>query len=351
MAEGSVAIVTGSLGLVGTAAVRRFCEMGLDVIGIDNDLRATLFGDAASNGPNLGALRRRCPGYRHFDLDIRSADEVAGVFAEVEGNVAVVLHAAAQPSHDWAASNPKVDFEINATATLALLECVRTHAPSARFIMMSTNKVYGDLPNRLPLSRQGPRLELQSDHPFFPEGIDETMSIDRSRHSLFGVSKLAADLMVQEYASRFGLHTTVLRAGCLTGEDQHADRMHGFLGFLCAVAKAGEAYDIIGHEGCQVRDNLHAEDLAEAFARVVEGLPGAGVYNIGGGRASSVSVLEALEIAGEELGRPVDVGVISAARYGDHAWWISDTRAFQRDYPGWAPKHDARALIERLLWH
>ncbi len=349
MEQGSVALVTGALGLVGAAAVRRFSDQGREVVGIDNDLRAVLFGASASNMPNRAALESGCPGYRHHALDIRDAAGIAEIFNRYGNNIDVVVHAAAQPSHDWAATNPAMDFEINAGATLTLLEACRKHAPDARFLFMSTNKVYGDLPNQLPLSRVGNRLEVAETHPYHAHGIDEALSIDRSRHSLFGVSKASADLMVQEYGSRFGLATTVFRAGCLTGEDHHGAKAHGFLAYLCKVAREGAPYEIIGHGGLQVRDNLHADELADAFAAVCAAPPRSGVYNMGGGRGSSVSVLEALQIAEEILGRKVPYTISEEARYGDHAWWISDTRAFQADYPGWRPTMDARALMERLL--
>ncbi|MEM6823640.1 MAG: NAD-dependent epimerase/dehydratase family protein [Pseudomonadota bacterium] len=349
MPDQSVAIVTGSLGLVGAAASRMFRKLGLDVVGIDNDFRAVLFGPDASTRPMQKALEAGGTGYRHEDLDIRDRDGIARVFETYARRIAVVVHAAAQPSHDWAALDPMTDFEVNATATLGLLEAARRHAPEARFIFLSTNKVYGDQPNDLPLERLGARLDISRSHPFHARGIDETMPIDRTRHSLFGVSKTAADLMVQEYGARFGLPATVLRAGCITGEDHRGVPAHGFLSHLCRAAKSGRVYDVIGHGGYQVRDNLHAEDLALAFAAIVSRAPQAGVYNIGGGRASSVSVREALALAGEILHRTVATKETPASRYGDHAWWITDTRAFEADHPGWAPRHDARALIERLL--
>jgi len=349
MSEGSTALVTGALGLVGAAAVRRFLAHGLDVVGVDNDMRAEFFGPAASNRPNLAALERHGRRYRHRDIDIRDGEAMEALLAELGPQTTVIVHAAAQPSHDWAATHPLVDWEINATATLRLLEAFRRHAPQARFLFMSTNKVYGDLPNRLPLHAEGDRLELDASHPYHAHGIDESMSIDQSRHSHFGVSKAAADLMVQEYAAKFGLATTVFRAGCLTGEDHHGAKAHGFLAYLASVARRGEAYEIIGHGGRQVRDNLHADDLAEAFVAVLEAPPMSGVFNMGGGRPSSVSILEALEIAGDILGRPVPTTFADSARFGDHAWWITDTRSFQRAYPDWRPRRTGREIIAGLL--
>lgn len=345
----SIAIVTGALGLVGAAAVRRFHDLGLDVIGIDNDQRRVFFGDEASNRPTLAALIAQCSGFRHVDLDIRDTDAVSGIIQQAGPALAVVLHAAAQPSHDWAAQDPVTDFSINASATLGLLEACRQHAPEALVLFTSTNKVYGDHPNSLPLVERSTRMEIAENHVFHNRGIDESMSIDQTRHSLFGVSKTAADLLMQEYGKRFEMRTVVFRAGCLTGEDHHGAKAHGFLAYLAASAKRDRPYELIGHGGKQVRDNLHADDLADAFVRVFLAGGGAAVYNIGGGRASSVSVLEALELAGEHLGRPVLRVQNAQPRYGDHIWWISDTGAFQRDYPGWAPRFSARELIERLL--
>jgi CDP-paratose 2-epimerase len=349
LTNGSLAIVTGSLGLVGAAAVRMFCSIGLSVRGIDNDQRSAFFGQEGSNSATLGSLIESCPGYRHSSLDIRDQDGVEALIRDAGPSLAVIVHAAAQPSHDWAATDPKTDFEINATATLGLLEACRKHAPNAAFIFMSTNKVYGDLPNFLPLEEGSDRLDLPKDHPLYAEGIDETMPIDRSRHSLFGVSKTSADLLVQEYSKLFGMRTVVFRAGCLTGQDHNPVKSHGFLAYLCATARAGRQYEIIGNSGKQVRDNLHADDLADAFCRVFQTSEPSGVYNIGGGRGASCSVLEALAIAEDILGRPIPRSVTKLPRYGDHAWWISDTRRFKRDYPGWAPRHSTRELIELLL--
>jgi CDP-paratose 2-epimerase len=345
----SLALVTGSLGLVGAAATRRFSALGYDVIGIDNDLRQQLFGVSASNAAKQAELEAACPTYRHHALDIRDEGAIAALFDQIGAALAVVIHTAAQPSHDWAATDPRTDFAINATATLNLLEACRTHASDAVFLFTSTNKVYGARPNLLPLEEHPTRLEPSADHRFFAHGIDESMSIDQTQHSLFGVSKVAADLMVQEYADRFDLRAAVFRAGCLTGEDHSGAKAHGFLSYLCKSTMKGDSYEVIGNGGKQVRDNLHADDLAEAFARVVQGRIPSGVYNMGGGRDSSVSVIEALDIAQQILGREVPRHHSPQPRYGDHMWWISDTRAFQTDYPGWAPRFTARDLITRML--
>jgi CDP-paratose 2-epimerase len=349
MTTKSLALVTGSLGLVGAAAVRKLTDLGFQVIGIDNDQRSTLFGAPASNSKKRPILEATCSGYVHYDFDIRDEDAIDALFQRTGKELGVVVHTAAQPSHDWAASDPKTDFSINATATLNLLEACRKHTPSTKFLFTSTNKVYGANPNSLQLIAHNTRFEPLPDNPFFKHGIDESMSIDQTQHSLFGVSKVSADLMVQEYADRFDLQTTVFRAGCLTGEDHSGAKAHGFLSYLCKSAAAGDSYEIIGNGGKQVRDNLHADDLAEAFAHVVQSDVAKGVYNMGGGRASSVSVVEALDFAQEILGREVARQHNTQPRYGDHIWWISDTRAFQSDYPGWKPRFSARDLIARML--
>ena len=349
MTAASTAIVTGSLGLVGAATVRRLTALGLDVVGVDNDQRRRFFGPAASNAAMRLALEMSCKSYRHLDADIRDRPAMDGLIAARGRHLALIVHAAAQPSHDWAASDPVTDFAINAEATLGLLEACRRQAPDALFIFVRTNKVYGDRPNALPLVDIGTRLEIASDHPFHARGIDESLPIDQTRHSLFGVSKTAADLMVQEYALRYGLRSVVFRAGCLTGEDHKGAKSHGFLAYLCASARAGAPYEIIGHGGKQVRDNLHADDLADAFCRVLTARGPSRVYNIGGGRRGSCSVLEALDMAAEILGRPVVRHLTATPRYGDHAWWITDTARFEADHPGWRPRHSARELIERLL--
>lgn len=348
MGPGGSALVTGAHGLVGSTVVRRLARMGLQVVGIDNDLRAAFFGSRASTRAEGAALRRELPNYRTMDVDLRDGEAVSRVFRDRGDDFAIVVHAAAQPSHDWSATDPVQDFAVNAVASLALLENVRNHAPSAHFILMSSNKVYGDRPNSLPLERCGRRLILPPDHPYAEEGIDEGMSIDQSRHSIFGVSKTAADLLTQEYALRFGLNATVFRAGCLTGVAHRGTGLHGFLNHLVRTVLAGETYQVCGYDGCQVRDNLPAEDVADAIVMAAT-RPGLGVYNLGGGSAASVSVLEALELAGELASRPARFEIVPEARYGDHKWWISNTSQFRRDFPAWAPSRNARDLMADLV--
>jgi CDP-paratose 2-epimerase len=330
-----VAIVTGSGGLIGSESVRRFVQDGYEVIGLENDMRARFFGPDASTAPTSEMLTRSYPAnFRSLEIDIRDADAVARVFAERAAEIELVIHAAAQPSHDWAASDPQLDFAVNANGTLNLLEAARAHAPAATFVFCSTNKVYGDLPNVLPLVEEEKRLELPEGHRYH-RGIDTTMSIDASTHSLFGVSKTAADLLVQEYGRYFGMPTVCFRGGCLTGPNHAGARLHGFLSYLMRCTMTGEPYTVYGYGGKQVRDNIHAADLVAAFAAFHRAPRSGAVYNIGGGRASNCSMLEAIELCQQIAGRELAWGLDEHNRVGDHRWWISDLEPFKREYPEW----------------
>jgi CDP-paratose 2-epimerase len=344
----SVAIVTGSAGLIGSESVRQFAREGLDVVGVDNDLRRHFFGDDASTRWNLAVIEGQVPSYEHHDFDIRDREAVDRLFAHFGRDVAVVVHTAAQPSHDWAARAPFDDFSINATGTLNLLEATRAHCPEAPFIFTSTNKVYGDTPNRLPLVALEARYELQPGHRYAERGIDESMSIDASTHSLFGVSKTAADLLVQEYGRYFGMPTAAFRAGCLTGPDHSAAELHGFLAYLFECTALGRPYTVIGYDGKQVRDNIHARDLVSAFRHFFRAPRVAEVYNIGGGRHANCSMREAIALAEELFGRPLDWSYRPESRVGDHVWWISDVSKFQAHYPDWRYEYDLRRIAEDL---
>ena len=329
-----VAVVTGAGGLVGAEAVRFLAAKGMDVVGFDNDMRARLFGPDASTRGASAALQREVRGYTHMEADIRDEAAVEAVFRRYGRAVSLVVHAAAQPSHDWAAGDPKADFSINAGATLGLLETVRAHCPEAVFVFCSTNKVYGDTPNRLPLVEMATRWEV-AEGDAHHGGIDEGMSIDASKHSLFGVSKAAADLMVQEYGRYFGIRTACFRCGCITGGGQAGVPLHGFLSYLVKCAAADRPYTVIGHGGKQVRDNIHAWDLVNAFWHFFE-RPAAGmVFNIGGGREANCSVLEAVALAEGVTGRAMRRSYEPASRAGDHIWWISNVGRFRAHCPGW----------------
>jgi CDP-paratose 2-epimerase len=330
-----IAIVTGSGGLIGSESARYFAEQGFDVIGIDNDMRARFFGPEASTRHVSARLEAELDGFRTLDLDVRDADGVARVFARHAKAVELVVHTAAQPSHDWAAGDPHTDFTVNANGTLNLLEGARASCPDATFVFTSTNKVYGDRPNALPLVETETRLELPEDHPWY-RGIDVEMPIDRSTHSLFGVSKVAADLLVQEYGRYFDMPTVCFRGGCLTGPQHAGTQLHGFLAYLMRCTVTGERYTIFGYGGKQVRDNIHAHDVVRAFHAFHRRPRRAAVYNLGGGRESNVSMLEAIELCEAIAGRRLEYAVTETARVGDHRWWISDLDAFAADHPGWA---------------
>jgi CDP-paratose 2-epimerase len=341
----SIAIVTGSAGLIGAEAVRQFAGKGLTVIGIDNDLRRRFFGEDASTRWARANLEQTVPGYRHVEADIRDEAAIRAVFARYGRDVSVVVHTAAQPSHDWAARDPLTDFTVNANGTLNLLMLTRTFCAEAPFIFCSTNKVYGDTPNRLPLVERETRWELAPDHRYAEHGIDESMSIDASTHSLFGVSKASADLMVQEFGRYFGMKTVCFRGGCLTGPGHSSAMLHGFLSYLMKCAVTGAPYKVLGYRGKQVRDNIHSYDLVNAFWTFFRNPRSAAVYNIGGARYANCSIVEAIAICEELTGRPMNWSYADDNRIGDHIWWISDIRRFQADYPEWRLTYDIRSIL------
>ncbi|MEM7299691.1 MAG: NAD-dependent epimerase/dehydratase family protein [Pseudomonadota bacterium] len=344
----SVTLVTGSGGLIGAEAVLHFAESGMDVHGIDNDMRSYFFGEAASTSWRIADLQARCPTYHHHTLDIRNADGIERLIKKLGKNLTSVIHAAAQPSHDWAAREPHTDFTVNAVGTLNLLEAVRKHAPDAAFVFLSTNKVYGDRPNELPLVETETRWEIDKNHPYFEHGIDETMSIDGCMHSVFGASKASADLMVQEYGRYFGLKTACFRGGCLTGSGHSGAELHGFLAYLMQCTLTGKPYTVFGYKAKQVRDNIHSSDLVRTLWEFTQNpLPGS-VFNIGGGRFSSCSMLEAIALCEEVSGRKLNWSYSDENRAGDHIWWISDIRKFQKAYPGYELKYDIKAIVEDL---
>jgi len=343
----SVAVVTGSSGLVGSEAVRHFASLGMEIVGIDNGMRARFFGESASTGWMTERLKREVRGLRHYNTDIRNADQIDRILKQYGSEIELVIHAAAQPSHDWAAEEPITDFTVNANGTSTMLEATRRFAPDAVFIYMSTNKVYGDRPNQLPLVELETRWEVHPAHEFV-SGIPETMSIDGTLHSLFGASKVAADVLVQEYGRYFGMKTACFRGGCLTGPNHSGAMLHGFLAYLMKCAVTGTPYTILGYKRKQVRDNIHAADLVRAFEQVFRNPRSGEVYNIGGGRHSNCSMLEAIALCEEITGNELAYGYEENNRRGDHIWWISDLRRFQAHYPEWKITFDVPRILTEI---
>jgi CDP-paratose 2-epimerase len=342
-----IAIVTGSGGLIGSESVRHLAKNGYDVIGVENDMRSYFFGPEASTARTSESLATELDSFRSLDVDIRDNDAVSRVVAQNAARLELVIHTAAQPSHDWAAKEPHTDFGVNALGTLNLLEAVRRHKPEATFIFTSTNKVYGDRPNHLPLEEIGARLDLPAEHEYF-HGVPTSMSIDQTMHSIFGASKVAADVMVQEYGRYFDMPTVCFRGGCLTGPAHAGAKLHGFLSYLMKCMVTGERYTIFGYDGKQVRDNIHSADVVRAFDLFHASPRIAAVYNLGGGRDSNVSMLEAIELCQRIAGRELDYELSPQARMGDHRWWISDLSEFQRDYPAFELTYGIEDVLREI---
>jgi len=345
----AVAVVTGSAGLIGSETVRFLAGKGLDVVGIDNDMRAYFFGSDGSTRWNLDRLRADVARYTHVEADIRDQAAMDAVFARYGKNIVLVVHTAAQPSHDWAAREPLTDFAVNATGTLVTLECTRTHCPDAVFIFTSTNKVYGDTPNRLPLVESETRWTVAAPHPYAEHGIDEAMTIDSSMHSVFGASKVAADVMVQEFGRYFGMRTACFRGGCLTGPSHSGAELHGFLAYLAKCAVSGRQYTVFGYKAKQVRDNIHSADLVNAFWHFFEAPRAGEVYNIGGGVYSNCSMLEAIALMERLSGRTLDWKYSDISRAGDHIWYVSDLRRFMGHYPACRITYDLERTVAEIV--
>lgn len=344
-AKEKTVLITGSAGLIGSESVRFFAEKGFSIVGIDNDSRKYFFGDSASTSWNKRRLKKEIKKYDHYNVDIRNQKKIEEIFKTHEPDL--IIHTAAQPSHDWAAKEPLTDFTINALGTHILLEAYRKFCPDAVFIFTSTNKVYGDTPNRLPVIELDTRFELPKNHKSF-KGIDESMSIDQNTHSIFGVSKSAADLMVQEYGRYFGLKTGVFRGGCLTGPAHSSAQLHGFLAYLVTSISKGIEYMIYGYKGKQVRDNIHAYDVVNAFYHFYQKPRKGEVYNLGGSRHSNVSVLEAIKKIETIIGKKAKFQYKSKNRIGDHIWYISDVSKFKNHFPKWEYTYTLDKILEEL---
>lgn len=341
-------LVTGSAGLIGSESVRFFADKGFTVLGIDNDMRAVFFGESASTAWNRNLLQDKYGSrYQHHSIDIRDQEAVEALFKDYGTEIGLIIHTAAQPSHDWAARDPHMDFTVNANGTLVLLEATRQYCPEAVFIFTSTNKVYGDTPNLLPLQEQETRWEIDAGHPYY-DGIDESMSIDYSKHSLFGASKVAADILVQEYGKYFGMKTASFRGGCLTGPMHSGAKLHGFLAYLMKCTITGEQYTIYGYKGKQVRDNIHSYDLVNAFYHFYQAPRSGEVYNIGGSRHSNCSMLEAIQICEFLADKKLSYDYTDDNRIGDHIWYISDVRKFQSHYPNWQYQYNLKDILAEM---
>jgi len=346
----SLAIITGSTGLVGSEAVNFFHDKGFDVIGIDNNLRKRFFGESGSTDWVKLKLLRRNKNFKNFNIDIRNLEGLNKLFKKYSKKISIIIHCAAQPSHDYGKNYPFLDFSINATGTLNLLELTKKYCPTIPFIFMSTNKVYGDNPNRLKIFEKKNRWELKTNDKNF-RGIKENFSIDNSTHSFFGVSKTYADLIVQEYGKNIGLKTVCFRGGCITGPNHSGANLHGFLSFLVKQTLKNKKYDLIGYKGKQVRDNLHSNDLVKCFWEFYKKPRKGEVYNIGGGRYSNCSIIEALNLVESISKTSIKRKILKTPRVGDHIWYISDTSKFKKHYPNWKQKYNTKKIIEELIEH
>ncbi len=344
----NILLVTGSGGLIGSESVRFFSDKFDLVVGIDNDMRKYFFGEEASTNWNVNQLKENYKNYRHYNADIRNYSVLENVFNEFGKDIKMVIHTAAQPSHDWAAKEPITDFTVNANGTLNLLELTRINCPEAVFIFTSTNKVYGDNPNFLPLIETEMRWEIDENHPYYINGIDEYMSLDHTKHSVFGASKVAADIMAQEYGRYFGMKVGVFRGGCLTGPNHSGAQLHGFLSYLMKCAVTGQHYIVFGYKGKQVRDNIHSYDLVNMFWHFYQNPKKGEAYNAGGGRFANCSMKEAIELCEEIAGNKMNYSYSETNRIGDHIWYVSDVAKFKNHYPKWDYKYDLKTTMVEI---
>ena len=341
-------LITGSLGLVGLDSVNFFLKKNFYVIGIDNDKRKFFFGKEGSVKSKKN-LYFKNSNYKHYNTDILDFKKINAIFRKFNSKIKLIIHTAAQPSHDWAYKNPILDYDINARSTLHLLECFKKYSPKSTFIFTSTNKVYGDLVNKFKLIEKKMRYEIHTKNPYFKKGINEEFSIDKSIHSFFGASKTSADIYVQEYGKNFNLNTGIFRCGCITGENHAGTEAHGFLNYLSKQVLRKKTYKIIGYKGKQVRDNIHSQDLVNAFWMFFLKPRKGEVYNLGGGRKNSCSILEAINFIENKFNIKVKKRYINTERTGDHIWWISDNSKFQKHYPKWKIKFSIDKILMRLF--
>ena len=344
----SIALITGSCGLIGSESAYFFSLKGLDIVGVDNNLRQLFFGKEGSTIWQKNKLKNKIKKYKHYNTDIRSYSNLENIFKKYKKNISVIIHCAAQPSHDYGKNFPTLDFDVNAKGTLNMLELTKLYCPNAVFIHMSTNKVYGDNPNKLNIIEKSKRWELKLDNRNY-NGIKENFSLDNCTHSFFGVSKVYSDLISQEYGSNVGLKTTIFRGGCITGPNHSGAKLHGFLSYLVKVSLKEKKYSMIGYKGKQVRDNIHSSDLVNCFWEVFKKPKKGEVYNIGGGRFSNCSVIEALEMVEKIAKIQIKKKYIKSNRVGDHIWYISDLSKFKKNYPNWKQKYNTQKILEELV--
>jgi len=344
----SVILITGSCGLVGSESVKFFAEKGFDIVGIDNNSRLKFFGKDGDISWVKRDLIKSYKRYIHHNVDIRNYSGLEKIFRKYKKSIKLIIHCAGQPSHDWAKTKPFVDFNINALATLNLLDLTKKYSYNSPFIFMSTNKVYGDNPNLLALREFKSRWEISSNNKYF-KGINESMSLDNAVHSFFGASKCYADLIVQEYGKNDGLKTVCFRASCITGPNHSGAKLHGFLSYLVKSSIKKKSYSIIGYKGKQVRDNIHSYDLTQCFWHFFKKPKFGEVYNIGGGRKSNCSVVEALDYVEKNANIKIKRNYQKINRIGDHIWYISDTKKFRNHYPAWKQKYNTKKIIEELI--
>lgn len=337
-------LITGSCGLIGSEAVRHYNKKAQRILGIDNNMRRVFFGSDGDTIWMRNKLENDCPKYKHISVDIRHRDKILKIIDKFRPDI--IVHCAAQPSHDLAASMPFIDFEVNALGTLNLLEAARRFVPESVFIFMSTNKVYGDTPNKIKLKELKTRWEY--DDAKYVNGIPEDFTIDQSKHSLFGASKVAADIMVQEYGHYFGMKTVSFRGGCLTGIGHSGAKLHGFLSYLFKAAHNGNRYIIYGYRGKQVRDQIHSSDVIGAFDEFIKNPKCGGVYNIGGGKENSVSILESIDRIEQLLGKKINYVYSDINRAGDHICYYSDLNRFKNDFPNWDINYSIDDIFEEM---
>jgi CDP-paratose 2-epimerase len=344
----SVALITGSCGLVGSESSLYFSEKGFEIVGIDNNARKSFFGKDGDISWMRSKLKNKLKNYHHYNVDVRNYESLKKIFKKYKNKIKIIIHCAAQPSHDWAKNKALIDFEINARGTLNLLELTKIYCPDSPFIFMSTNKIYGDNPNKLPLIEKNTRWEINNNHKF-KDGIDENMSIDNCTHSFFGTSKAYADLIVQEYGVNVGLKTACFRAGCITGPNHSGAKLHGFLSYLVKSSLKSKKYTLIGYKGKQVRDNIHSSDLVNCFWQFYKKPRYGEVYNTGGGRFSNCSIIEAINILEKYTGYQISKNIIKKNRTGDHIWYVSSMNKFKKHYSSWKQFYSTKKILHELI--